>query len=95
MQIKKVFRLLEETHPQTMLEELGHYPPFQLLVMTMLSARSKDSTVIPIVKEMFAKYPKPEDYVNMDSEKLEKMIYKIGFYKVKAKHLKLLSAMKC
>jgi endonuclease-3 len=62
-----------------------------MLVMTMLSARSKDSTVIPIVKEMFAKYPNPEDFIDMDLEKLEKIIFKIGFYRVKAKNLKTLS----
>jgi endonuclease III len=93
MTIKKVFRILEKNHPLTMLEELGHYTPFQLLVMTMLSARTKDSTVIPIVKEMFKKYPSPSDFVSMDVLQLEKMIYKIGFYRVKAKNLKLLSKM--
>ena len=89
--IKTIFSLLEKTHSLTMLEELNNYSAFQLLVMTMLSARSKDSTTIPIVKEMFAKYPNPEDFVDMPVEKLEKMIYKIGFYRVKAKNLKALS----
>jgi endonuclease III len=90
-EIKKVFSLLEETHPETMLEELGDYTPFQMLVMTLLSSRTKDATTIPIVKEMFAKYPVPEDYVKRDVEKLEKMIYRIGFFRVKAKHVKELS----
>ncbi len=89
--IKTVFVLLEPHHPLTMLEQLGHYTPFQMLVMTMLSARSKDSTTIPLVKKMFAQYPKPEDYVNMDLKKLEKMIYGIGFYHVKARYLKRLA----
>lgn len=91
--IFSVFSLLEATHKPTMLEELGHYPVFQMLVMTLLSARAKDSTTIPIVKEMFARYPKPEDYVAMPVEQLEKMIYKIGFYHAKARHIKALSIM--
>ncbi|MBI2572734.1 endonuclease III [Candidatus Woesearchaeota archaeon] len=92
-EIQKVFSLLEKTHPLTMLEELGHYSAFQLLVMTLLSARSKDSTVIPIVKEMFIRYPEPSDYVAMPVEKLEAMIRRIGFYHAKAKNVKALSVM--
>ncbi len=90
-EIKTVFRILEKTHPQTMLEQFSHYPKFQLLVMTLLSARAKDSTTIPIVVEMFKKYPAPEDYVEIDQQELEKIIYKIGFYRAKAKNVKALS----
>ncbi len=89
--IKKVFSLLEKDHPLTMLEELGHYTPFQMLVMTLLSSRTRDSTTIPIVKQLFAKYPNPEDFVKMNRKELEKRLYGIGFYKVKAQHVKKLS----
>jgi endonuclease-3 len=88
---KTVFPILEKTHQPTMLELLGNYTPFQMLVMTMLSARAKDSTVIPIVKEMFTKYPNPKDYVEIDVEKIEKMIYRIGFFRAKAKNLQNIS----
>ena len=90
-EIKTVFSLLEKTHPLTMLEELGHYTPFQMLVMTLLSSRTRDSTTIPLVKKLFAVYPDPEDFVKMDLKKLEKLLYGIGFYKVKAGNVKLLS----
>ncbi len=92
-EIKNVFQLLEKTHPQTMLEELGHYSPYQMLVMTLLSARTKDATTIPIVKEFFLKYPTPEDVVTLSLEELEKWFYKIGFYRVKARHVKKLSEL--
>src|SRR3989338_1912612 len=89
--ITKVFSLLEEDHPLTMLEELGHYTPFQMVIMTLLSSRTRDSTTIPIVKKMFAKYPNPEHFVKMDTQKLEEWLYGIGFYKVKAQNVKKLS----
>ena len=92
-EIKTVFSLLERTHPLTMLEELGHYTPFQMLVMTMLSARARDSTTIPVVKEMFARYPGPSDYTTMPLEKLEGMIRRIGFFRAKARNVKALSVM--
>ena len=87
MNIKKIFSILEKTHQPTMLELLGDYTPFQMLIMTLLSARSKDSTVIPIVKEVFKKYPNPEDFVNLEISKMEKMFYKIGFYRVKSRNV--------
>ncbi|MBS3169796.1 endonuclease III [Candidatus Woesearchaeota archaeon] len=90
-QILTVFSLLEKEHKPTMLEELGHYTPFQMLVMTLLSARAKDSTTIPIVVAMFKHYPEPKDFTEMPQEQLEKMIYKIGFFRAKAKHAKALS----
>ncbi len=90
-EIKKVFSLLEQGHPSTMLEELGHYTPFQMLVMTLLSSRTKDSTTIPIVKKLFAKYPAPKDFIKIELKELERSLYSIGFYKVKARHIKELS----
>ncbi|HIJ10428.1 TPA: endonuclease III [Candidatus Woesearchaeota archaeon] len=92
-EITTVLTLLKKDHKPTMLEQLSHYTAFQMVVMTALSARAKDATVIPIVIDMFAKHPNPEDFVDMPVEKLEKMIYKIGFYRVKARNVIALSKM--
>jgi|SRR3989338_4316417 len=94
-QISTIFSLLEQHHPKTMLEELSElgYTPFQLLIATLLSARAKDSTVIPIVKELFKIYPTPQHFITLPQPQLEQHIYKIGFYKTKAKHVKALSAI--
>ncbi len=85
--------LLEKDHQPTMLETLGKegYTPYQLLVATMLSARSKDSTTIPIVRKLFAQYPEPKDIFKLSQPELEQKIYGVGFYHVKAKHLLELS----
>ena len=88
-----VFSILEKTHPLTMLEELGHYSPFQMLVMTLLSARTKDSTTIPLVKKMFARFKCPEDFLKVSDDHLERLLYGIGFYKVKTKNIKKLSQL--
>lgn len=90
-EIQKVFSLLERNHPLTMLEELGHYTHFQMLVMTLLSSRTKDSTTISIVKKLFVKYSDPGHFIKLDGKELEKQLYGIGFYKVKAQHVKSLS----
>ena len=93
MNITTILSTLKKTHQPTMLEQLNYYTSFQLLVMTLLSARAKDSTTIPVVIEMFKKYPTPEDYINLDLKIIEKMIFKIGFYRVKAKYVQNLSRM--
>lgn len=89
--INSVFSLLEKDHQPTMLELLKNYTEFQQLVATLLSSRTKDSTTIPIVKKLFRKYPKPKSFISVDLVELEKELYGIGFYKVKARHIKELS----
>lgn len=91
--INAVFSLLGKNHQPTMLEQFKTATPFQKIVMTLLSARAKDATVIPIVRDLFAKYPAPEDFLRLPLPHLEKYFYKIGFYKVKTKHVKALSAI--
>ena len=88
-EIQTVFSLLEPHHQPTMLEQLKEYTPFQLLVATLLSSRTKDTTTIPIVKKLFQKYPTPHDF--LETKTLEKDLYGIGFYKVKTKHIQKLS----
>lgn len=90
-EITKVLDILYQDHRPTMLELLGNYTPFQMLVMTMLSSRTKDSTTIPLVKKMFAEYPQPKDFLRLKITEIEKMIYGIGFYKVKARNIQRLS----
>ncbi|MBU0457508.1 MAG: endonuclease III [Nanoarchaeota archaeon] len=89
--IKKILSILEKDHKKTMLEQLSHYTHFQMLIATLLSSRTKDSTTIPIVKKIFTKYPGPDDLIKIDLKELESLLFSIGFYKVKAKNLKKLS----
>ncbi|MBI2666076.1 endonuclease III [Candidatus Woesearchaeota archaeon] len=92
-EIKKVLSLLQPGHRPTMLEllEKEGYSPFQLLVATLLSSRTKDSTTIPIVRELFEKYPALQNLSTAKNNELEKLLYGIGFYKTKTKHVKELS----
>ncbi|MFH1275585.1 MAG: endonuclease III [Candidatus Woesearchaeota archaeon] len=89
--IKKVFSILETTHQLTMLEILKDYTPFQQLVATLLSARTKDSRLIPIVKDLFKDYPSPRDLAKINIYELEKRLFQVGFYRVKSSNVKKLS----
>lgn len=90
-EIKRILSLLEPEHQPTMLEQFRDYSAFQLLIMTLLSARTKDTTVIPIAKKMFLKWKTPADFVKAPLKQLQQEIYGVGFYNVKARHVKELS----
>ena len=62
--------------------------PFQLLVSTILSAQCTDERVNLVTKSLFKKYKKPQDFLNVLSEELEKDIFSTGFYRQKAKSIK-------
>ena len=67
--------------------------PFCVLVGTILSARTKDACTAGAVRRLFAagRDPSrftPEDLERLALAKIEKLIYPVGFYRDKAKHLK-------
>lgn len=87
---KNIFEILEKEHQPTMLEQFSGYNHFQLLIATLLSARTKDTTTIPIARKLFKRCSAPEDFLQMKAKELEKELYGIGFYRVKARNIKLL-----
>lgn len=86
-EIVKVLEILKQSKGQTMLEEYQHLPAFQLLIMTLLSARTKDSTVIPIALNLFKDNPTPEKILEIPEADLANKIRKIGFHNSKSKHI--------
>jgi len=92
--MKDIAKILNLIKPKrlSMLGEIGsRYNEFQTPVAASLSARTKDTTTLPIVKKLFKSYKKPQDFVKLDIRKIEKLIHPVGFYRTKAKHLKLLA----
>ena len=59
--------------------------PLELLVSVMLSAQTTDVNVNRVTATLFEKYRKPEDYLAVPQEELERDIYATGFYRQKAK----------
>ncbi|MDD4872481.1 MAG: endonuclease III [Kiritimatiellae bacterium] len=64
--------------------------PFKILVATILSARTKDETTAFAVSKLFKVVKKLADLRTVPVKQLEKLIFPVGFYHTKAKHLKLL-----
>jgi len=64
--------------------------PFQILVTTILSSRTKDETTADVSGRLFKVVKKPHDFDKLSIRQLEKLIFPIGFYHTKARHLKQL-----
>lgn len=65
--------------------------PFKILISTILSARTRDSSTEEVTKNLFSEYKTPRDISNANIEIIEKLIHKSGFYKVKAARIKEVS----
>jgi endonuclease-3 len=59
-----------------------------LLVSVMLSAQTTDVNVNRVTEQLFKKYRKPEDYLSVPQEELERAIFATGFYRQKAKSIR-------
>ena len=75
--------------------EAQTHDPFSVLVGTILSARTKDACTAGAVKRLFAagidpNRFSPEDLERLSVGEIEKLIYPVGFYRDKARHLKAL-----
>jgi len=65
--------------------------PFKILISTILSARTRDSSTEEVTKKLFSRYKTPQDISNANIEILEQLVHKSGFYKVKAARIKEVS----
>lgn len=84
--IKKIIELLLKEYPNAK-TALNYSNPFQLLIATILSAQCTDERVNLVTKDLFKKYKKPQDFLNVPPEEIEKDIYSTGFYKQKTKSI--------
>ena len=85
---KKLVQIFKNTYPDATCS-LDFKTPFQMVVAVMLSAQCTDERVNKITPSLFEKYGTPQAICNMEINDLEKIIYPCGFYKNKAKNIKL------
>ena len=64
---------------------------FELLVATILAAQASDESVNRVTADLFKKYREPSDYVRAPQAELERDVHSLGFFRQKAKAVKLMS----
>jgi endonuclease-3 len=85
--ILPIIERLREEHPNATIA-LRFGSPLELLVSVMLSAQTTDVNVNRVTERLFVKYRRPEDYLAVPQEELERDIFATGFFRQKAKAIR-------
>lgn len=86
----EIIKILKEYYPDATCS-LDFSTPFQMVIAVMLSAQCTDERVNKTTPDLFLKYPTAELMANADLKDIEDIIHPCGFYKNKAKNIKLCS----
>ncbi len=86
----KVFSIFKKHYKEIPLIPVSR-TPFQTLVAVMLSSRTRDETTARVCRGLFKVAPTPQKLGQLEIRELEILLYPVGFYKTKAKHLKSLA----
>ena len=62
--------------------------PFQILIATLLSARTQDATTHAASTRLFRRARTPRTMAKLPVAEIERLIYPVGFYRNKARHVK-------
>jgi endonuclease-3 len=62
--------------------------PFQVLIATLLSARTQDATTLAASTRLFRVARTPKTMARLSVRRIERLIYPVSFYRHKAKHVK-------
>ena len=85
--IRPIIDRLAAAHPDATIA-LRSRSELELLVAVMLSAQTTDVNVNRVTERLFEKYRRPEDYLAVPPEELERDIFATGFFRQKTKSLR-------
>jgi endonuclease-3 len=85
--IGPIIERLKREHPDARIA-LRYRSDLELLVSVILSAQTTDVNVNRVTERLFEKYRRPEDYLAVPPEELERDIYATGFFRQKARSLR-------
>ena len=92
---QKAFETLRQTldgeRPSLNVLDAGGATPFQILIATLLSLRTKDEVTLKASKALFAKAATPQDMLTLSEDEIAQTIFPVGFYKTKAGHIREIS----
>ena len=87
---KIILKILNRTYPIIKVP-LKSRNVFTLLISVLLSAQCTDINVNNVTKNIYPKYHRPEHFVKLGRRKIERLIKKIGIFRIKAKCIYSLS----
>ena len=81
---KVISKILNKIYPKIKVP-LKSRNVFTLLISVLLSAQCTDVNVNNVTKNIYPKYHKPKHFVKLGRKKIERLIKKIGIFRVKAR----------
>ena len=87
---KVILRELNKIYPKVPIP-LNYKNTFTLLISVLLSAQCTDVNVNNVTKNIYPKYNQPKHFIKLGRKKIERLINKIGIFRVKAKSIYFLS----
>ena len=87
---KIIKRILNKTYPKVPIP-LNYKNTFTLLISVLLSAQCTDVNVNNVTRNIYPKYNQPKHFVKLGRKKIERLINKIGIFRIKAKSIYFLS----
>lgn len=95
--LARVFKVLREVSGEfdepLAQRENRHRDPFRVTVGVLMSSRTKDDTTGPAVERLFKTASTPEKMAALSVNRIEELIFPVGFYHTKARHIKHLAMM--
>jgi endonuclease III len=90
--VKRMNAMLRELFPSSIIH-LHHTNTWELLVAVILSAQCTDKRVNEVTKTLFKKYRTVRAYAKAPQTEMEQAVFKTGFYRMKAKHIRASAVM--
>jgi len=85
----RIYSLLLRRYPDAREapETVARGTPFEVLILTILSAQTTDKAVLKVKPSLFSKYPGPNELSKGRIDDVEKIIHSLGYYHAKAKNI--------
>ncbi len=88
--IHRIVRILRKEARRWVVPAIGHYAdsPFTTLISCILSLRTQDRTTMAASARLFSVADTPERILEIQTTRLEELIYPVSFYRVKTKTIR-------
>jgi len=85
----RIYSLLVKRYPDARErpETVARGTPFEVLILTILSAQTTDKAVLKVKTPLFSKYPTPAKLAKAKVADVETIIHSLGYYHAKAKNI--------
>jgi endonuclease-3 len=86
---RRIYALLVKHYPHARESPttVARGTPFEVLILTILSAQTTDRAVLMVKEPLFSAYPTPKALARAKIADVEPIIHSLGFYHAKARHI--------